>query len=90
MSKSSTKKRKPSCEWARRTNYVPLVERGAFQLRKLPITFRLNNAGKTLDPRSLIKRLPGIRIIIISESGMRSVSSRANRYREARCLRSSK
>ena len=26
------KKKKPSSEWSRRTNYVPLVERGAFQL----------------------------------------------------------
>ena len=65
----SKKKRKPSSEWNRRTNTVPLTERGAFQLpeaadylsRSITVVRRLIKKGE-------IRRLPAFRDIVITRS----------------------
>ena len=65
----SKKKRKPSAEWARRTNYVPLVERGAFQLPEAAdyLGVSITQVRRWIH-RGLIKRLPGIRVIVITKA----------------------
>jgi excisionase family DNA binding protein len=67
-SKSKTA-RKPSSEWARRTNYVPLVERGAFQLPEAAdyLSVSVTQVRRWIH-RGLIKRIPGIRIILITKA----------------------
>ena len=61
------KKRKPSSEWNRRTNTVPLTERGAFQLREAADYLSLSlTVVRRLIKRGLIRRLPGIRHIVIT------------------------
>jgi hypothetical protein len=65
----SKKKRKPSSEWARRTNYVPLVERGAYQLPETANYLSLSETSiRRFIKRGLIKRLPGLRIIVITKA----------------------
>jgi hypothetical protein len=63
------KKRKPSSEWNRRENTVPLTERGAFQLpetadylsRSPTVVRRLVKSGQ-------LARLPGFRDIVIAKA----------------------
>jgi len=66
--KSKTK-RKPSSEWNRRTNTVPLVERGAFQLPEAAdyLGVSITQVRRWIH-RGLIKRIPGIRIIVITKA----------------------
>jgi len=63
------KKRKPSAEWARRTNHVPLVERSAFQLPEAAdyLSVSITQVRPWIQ-RGLIKRIPGIRIIVITKA----------------------
>ena len=63
------KKRKPSSEWARRINYVPLVERGAFQLPEAAdyLSVSITQVRRWIQ-RGLIKRIPGIRVIVITKA----------------------
>ena len=63
------KKKKPSSEWFRRTNYVPLVERGAFQLPEASdyLSVSVTQVRRWIQ-RGLIKRIPGIRIIVITKA----------------------
>jgi Helix-turn-helix domain len=65
----SNKKRKPSSEWARRTNYVPLVERGAFQLPEAAdyLSVSVTQVRRWIQ-RGFIKRFPGIRVIVITKA----------------------
>ena len=65
----SKKKRKPSSEWARRTNYVPLVERGAFQLPEAAdyLGVSVTQVRRWIH-RGLIKHIPGIRVIVITKA----------------------
>jgi hypothetical protein len=63
----SRRNRKPSSEWNRRTNTVPLTERGAFQLREAADYLSLSlTVLRRLIKRGLIRRLPGIRHIVIT------------------------
>jgi Helix-turn-helix domain len=73
MSKATDSKskrtRKPSSQWKRHRNEVPLVERGAFQLPEAADYLSLSQTQvRRLIHRSLIKRLPGIRIIVITKA----------------------
>ena len=63
------KKKKPSSEWFRRTNYVPLVERGAFQLPEASdyLSVSVTQVRRWIQ-RGLIKRIPGIRVIVITKA----------------------
>ena len=69
VSHTKQKKRKPSSEWNRRTNTVPLTERGAFQLpeaadylsRSITVVWRLIKRGQLV-------RLPGFRDIVIAKA----------------------
>jgi hypothetical protein len=63
------KKKKPSSEWARRTNYVPLAERGAFQLPETAdyLSVSITQVRRWIQ-RGLIKRIPGIRIIVVTKA----------------------
>jgi len=65
----SKKKRKPSAEWARRTNYVPLVQRGASQLPEAAdyLGVSITQVRRWIH-RGLMKRLPGIRVIVITKA----------------------
>ncbi len=65
----SKKERKPSSEWARRVNYVPLVERGAFQLPEAAdyLSVSITQVRRWIQ-RGLIKRIPAIRIIVITKA----------------------
>jgi excisionase family DNA binding protein len=73
MSKATDNKakrtRRPSSEWNRRTNYVPLVERGAFQLPEAAdyLGVSITQVRRWIH-RGLIKRLPGIRVIVITKA----------------------
>jgi hypothetical protein len=69
VSKSSSKKRKPSSEWHRRKNEIPLVERGAFQLPEAAdyLSVSITQVRRWIH-RGLIKRIPGIRIIVIAKA----------------------
>jgi hypothetical protein len=63
------KKRKPSSEWKRRINYVPLIERGAFQLPEAADYLSLSlTVVRRLIKRRLIRRLPGIRHVVITKA----------------------
>jgi excisionase family DNA binding protein len=66
------KKRKPYSEWkppARRTNTVPLTERGAFQIREAADYLSLSVATvRRLIKRGLLQRLPGVRHIVITRA----------------------
>jgi hypothetical protein len=65
----SRRTRRPSSEWARRTNYVPLVERGAFQLPEAAdyLSVSITQVRRWIQ-RGLIKRIPGIRVIVITKA----------------------
>jgi len=65
----SKKERKPSSEWDRRKNEVPLVERGAFQLPEAAdyLSVSITQVRRWIQ-RGLIKRIPGIRIIVIAKA----------------------
>jgi excisionase family DNA binding protein len=69
MSITPTKKpntRKPSSQWKRRKNAVPLTERGAFQLPQAADYMTLSlTTVRRLIKRGLIQPLPGIRHIVI-------------------------
>ena len=67
-SKSKTARR-PSSEWNRRRNEVPLLERGAFQLPEAAdyLGVSITQVRRWIR-RSLIKRIPGIRIIVIAKA----------------------
>jgi len=65
----SKRTRRPSSEWARRINYVPLIERGAFQLPEAAdyLSVSVTQVRRWIH-RGLIKRIPGIRIIVITKA----------------------
>ena len=66
--KSKTK-RKPSSELNRRTNTVPLTERGAFQLPEAAdYLSRSITTVRRLIKRGVIRRLPGFRDIVITKA----------------------
>ena len=63
------KTRKPSSAWNRRTNTVPLTERGAFQLPEAADYLSLSlTVVRRLIKRGLIRRLPGIRHVVITKA----------------------
>ena len=65
----STKRRKPSSQWNRRKNTVPLTERGAFQLPEAADYLSLSiTTVRRLIKRGLIQPLPGIRHIVIEKA----------------------
>jgi hypothetical protein len=65
----SKRTRKPSSEWNRRRNEVPLVERGAFQLPEAADYLGVSITQVRRWIRGgLIKRIPGIRIIVITKA----------------------
>lgn len=63
----SKRTRIPSSKWKRHTNLVPLVERGAFQLPEAAdyLGVSMTQVRRWIH-RGLIKRIPGIRIIVIT------------------------
>jgi excisionase family DNA binding protein len=65
----SKRTRRPSSEWNRRRNEVPLVERGAFQLPEAAdyLGVSITQVRRWIH-RGLIKRLPGIRVIVITKA----------------------
>jgi hypothetical protein len=66
--KSKTK-RKPSSEWNRRTNTVPLTERGAFQIADAANYMGVSiSSVRRLITRGLIRRLPSLRHIVIAKA----------------------
>jgi hypothetical protein len=65
----SKQKRKPSSEWARRINYVPLVERGAFQLPQASDYMSVSiTTVRRLIKRGLLRRIPGLRQIVVTKA----------------------
>ncbi len=65
----SKKKRKPSSEWKRHRNEVPLTERGAFQLPEAAdYLSRSITTVRRLIKRGQIRRLPGFRDIVITKA----------------------
>jgi hypothetical protein len=67
--KKPQKKRKPSSEWNRRKNAVPLTERGAFKLPETSNYLSLSLVSvRRLVKRGLIRRLPGIRHVVITKA----------------------
>jgi len=63
------KKKKPSSEWNRRTNTVPLTERGAFQLPEAAdYLSRSITTVRRLVKRGEIHRLPSFRDIVIAKA----------------------
>ena len=67
MGTTTKKKRKKSSLWNRRTNTVPLTERGAFQLPEAADYLSLGiTTVRRLIRRGLIQRLPGIRHVVIT------------------------
>ncbi len=67
--RKSRRTRRPSSEWNRHTNDVPLVERGAFQLPEASdyLSVSVTQVRRWIQ-RGLIKRIPGIRIIVITKA----------------------
>jgi Helix-turn-helix domain len=65
----SNRKRIPSSQWDRRKNAVPLIERGAFQLPEAAdyLSVSITQVRRWIH-RGLIKRIPGIRIIVITKA----------------------
>jgi hypothetical protein len=65
----SKRTRKPSSEWNRHKNEVPLDERGAFQLPETGDYLSISQTQvRRLIHRGLIKRLPGFRIILVTKA----------------------
>jgi hypothetical protein len=61
--------RKPSSEWNRRRNEVPLTERGAFELSEAAdYLSRSITTVRRLIKRRLIQRLPGFRDVVIAKA----------------------
>jgi len=61
--------RKPSSEWNRRKNTVPLTQRGAFQLPEAAdYMSRSITAVRRLIKRGQLARLPGFRDIVIAKA----------------------
>ena len=73
MSKATGNKpkrtRRPSSEWNRHKNEIPLVERGAFQLPEAAdyLSVSITQVRRWIQ-RGLIKRIPGIRVIVITKA----------------------
>lgn len=63
------RKRKDSSLWNRRTNAVPLTERGAFQLPEVAdYLSRSITTVRRLIKKGLVRRLPGFRDIVITKA----------------------
>jgi excisionase family DNA binding protein len=63
------KNRKPSSNWKRRINTVPLGERGAFQLPEAADYLSVSiTTVRRLIEKKLIQRLPGIRHVVITRA----------------------
>jgi hypothetical protein len=61
--------RKPSSEWNRRKNTVPLDQRGAFQIDEAAdYLSRSITVVRRLIKRGQIRRLPGFRDIVITKA----------------------
>jgi hypothetical protein len=65
----SKKPRKPSSKWNRRVNTVPLDQRGAFQLPEAAdyLSHSITTVRRLIK-RGMIRRLPGIRVIVITKA----------------------
>ena len=65
----SKRTRRPSSQWNRHKNEIPLVERGAFQLPEAAdyLSVSATQVRRWIQ-RGLIKRIPGIRIIVITKA----------------------
>ena len=65
----SKRTRRPSSQWNRHKNEIPLVERGAFQLPEAAgyLSVSITQVRRWIQ-RGLIKRIPGIRIIVITKA----------------------
>jgi hypothetical protein len=69
MRTTTKKKRKESSFWNRRTNTVPLTERGAFQLPEAAdYLSRSITTVRRLVKRRDLGRLPGFRDIVIARA----------------------
>jgi hypothetical protein len=69
MRTTTKKKRKDSSLWNRRTNTVPLDQRGAFQLSEAADYLSLSiTSVRRLIKRGLIRRLPGLRVIVTTKA----------------------
>jgi excisionase family DNA binding protein len=69
INSKSKKPRRPSSEWHRRKNEVPLTERASFQLPQAADYLSLSvTTIRRLIKRGLIHPLPGIRHIVIPRS----------------------
>ena len=69
MRTTTKKKRKDSSLWNRRTNTVPLTERGAFELPEAAdYLSRSITTVRRLIKRGQIRRLPGFRDIVIAKA----------------------
>jgi hypothetical protein len=69
MSTTTKRKRKDSSLWNRRTNAVPLTERGAFQLPEAAdYLSRSITTVRRLVKRRELGRLPGFRDIVIARA----------------------
>ena len=63
------KQRKPSREWNRHKNEVPLTERGAFQLPEAAdYLSRSLTTVRRLVKKGLLRRLPGFRDVVITRA----------------------
>jgi Helix-turn-helix domain len=66
ITSKSKKPRRPSSEWHRRKNDVPLTERGSFQLPQAADYMSLSiTTVRRLIKRGLIHPLPGVRHIVV-------------------------
>ena len=69
MRTTTKKKRKNSSLWNRRTNTIPLTERGAFQIPEAAdYMSRSITTVRRLIKRGQLRRLPGFRDIVIAKS----------------------
>jgi hypothetical protein len=69
VTSNRTKKRKPSSEWNRRTNTVPLDQRGAFQIDEAAdYLSRSITVVRRLIKRGQVRRLPGFRDVVITKA----------------------
>ena len=69
MRSTTKKKRKESSFWNRRTNSVPLTERGTFQLpESADYLSRSITTVRRLVKRGELRRLPGFRDIVIAKA----------------------
>lgn len=69
MSTATDRKSKTSSNWNRHENKVPLAERGAFQLPEAADYLSVSRTQiRRWIQRGLIKRIPGIRVIVIAKA----------------------